>query len=43
MAATLVLWQIGVVVELGDATEPRRENLALVLIASPAQTRARTR
>lgn len=30
-AATLVLWQIGVVGELGYATGPRRENLALVV------------
>src|SRR5438876_10133388 len=30
-AATLVLWQIGVVGELGYATEPRRENLALLV------------
>jgi hypothetical protein len=30
-AATLVLWQIGVVGELGYATEPRRENLELVV------------
>lgn len=29
-AATLVLWQIGVVGELGYATEPRRENLVLL-------------
>ena len=29
-AATLVLWQIGVVGELGYATEPRRENLAIL-------------
>lgn len=29
-AALLVLWQIGVVGELGYATEPRRENLALL-------------
>jgi uncharacterized protein YabN with tetrapyrrole methylase and pyrophosphatase domain len=30
-AATLVLWQIGVVGELGYALEPRRENLALLV------------
>jgi hypothetical protein len=30
-AATLVLWQIGVVGELGYATEPRRESLDLVV------------
>jgi hypothetical protein len=30
-AALLVLWQIGVVGELGYATEPRRENLALLV------------
>jgi precorrin-6B methylase 1 len=29
--ATLVLWQIGVVGELGVVTEPRRENLALLV------------
>jgi Tetrapyrrole (Corrin/Porphyrin) Methylases len=31
VTATLVLWQIGVVGELGYATEPRRENLQLVV------------
>jgi len=30
-AATLVLWQIGVVGELGYARAPRRENLALLV------------
>jgi uncharacterized protein YabN with tetrapyrrole methylase and pyrophosphatase domain len=30
-AATLVLWQIGVVGELGYAMEPRRDNLALLV------------
>ena len=30
-AATLVLWQIGVVGELGYASAPRRENLALLV------------
>jgi uncharacterized protein YabN with tetrapyrrole methylase and pyrophosphatase domain len=30
-AATLVLWQIGVVGELGYAVEPRRENIALLV------------